>query len=357
MNIHPELGQEVAVGNIEKELAVLWSQENDRANASIMNLVIYSEKKDSLCENSRIIKNLTREHACRGILIEMDRAANDTSIRAWITAHCHINQGKKSICCEQISFALTGVSQGRLRNTVFAHLLGDLPLIFWWQGELSSIFDERLYSEINRFVFDSSDWKDPAASFEILQSAIDSAGNHLVIQDLVWTRTYQFRLAVATLFDDPLAQQSLSKIASVDISYGKGHQSAALQLLAWLIAQTGWRRGLELNLATTHQQGNKRGFSYENTGGNQIDITLEELDQSTPLIELLIQGENMTLSITHKKDSAHLYLRLEIGTHITETISPLGPEKIDALVAQQLSRGGKNSLFMKVLPVLKSLLQ
>ena len=76
--------------------------------------------------------------------------------RAWIQAHCQINRrGEKSVCSEQISFFLTGRSPGLLRNVVFAHLDSDLPLAFWWRGEFSDAFEERLYSRIDRLLFGS----------------------------------------------------------------------------------------------------------------------------------------------------------------------------------------------------------
>ena len=76
--------------------------------------------------------------------MEIDRDEPLPGLRAWITAHCHLAHGRKSVCCEQIAFYLTGKVTGRFRNTVFAHLNSDLPLVFWWQGELSEILTERL---------------------------------------------------------------------------------------------------------------------------------------------------------------------------------------------------------------------
>ena len=39
----PELGLEVSVSQIDKELRKLWEQDEARTNASLMNLVVYSE--------------------------------------------------------------------------------------------------------------------------------------------------------------------------------------------------------------------------------------------------------------------------------------------------------------------------
>ena len=139
------LGKEVAIADVDKELRLLWEEDKASTNASLINLAVYSEQKGAIIKNSEHVQIITREHACRAILIGIDRNNPDASIRAWITAHCHLSHGRKSVCCEQIAFQLTGKSTGRLRNTVFSHLNSDLPLVFWWQGELSSLFSERLY--------------------------------------------------------------------------------------------------------------------------------------------------------------------------------------------------------------------
>jgi glucose-6-phosphate dehydrogenase assembly protein OpcA len=352
----PELGQQVPVDGIHKALRQLWAQDESHTNACLINLAVYSEQKGSLQINSAIVRDLTREHACRALLIEMDRSATEASIRAWITAHCHLSGEKKSVCCEQISFALTGVSRGRLRNTVFAHLTSDLPLVLWWQGELSPIFEERLYSVIDRFVFDSSDWSDPLKSFGQIGQAI-SSGRVLVVQDLAWTRTYHFRLAVASLFDDPLAQQAMPRIDAVEITHHPKHRNSALQLIAWLAVQAGWRKGLELQLAVAKKHGNREGFSFEHKSGTTLNATLIADAHSAPLGELRICGGGMEIVIDRTPQSPYIRMHLGVGDHVTESIAPAGCDDCGMLIGEQLARGGKNSLFLKVLPMFLGLLE
>ncbi len=351
----PELGQEVAVDNIHKALRQLWAQDEARTNACLINLCVYSEKQGSLDRNSAIVRELTREHACRALLVEMNREVKDASIRAWITAHCHLSGGKKSVCCEQISFSLTGVSKGRLRNTVFAHLTSDLPLILWWQGELSSIFEERLYSVIDRFVFDSSDWENPLVSFRVIEDAI-SSGRVLVVQDLAWTRTYHFRLAVASMFDDPLAQKALPHVDEVKITYHPQYRNSALQLLAWLATQAGWRQGMELQLVLARQNGNKQGISLERKTGEPVKVTLVADETSAPLGALVIAGGGLEIVIARAAAASHLHMRLSIGDHVTDSLAPAGSDDCGTLIGDQLARGGKNSLFLKILPMFLHLL-
>ncbi len=348
-NVHPELGREVSIGEIDKELRQLWAEDDARTNASLINLAVYSEEADSLVRNSEAIRELTREHACRAILIGIDREAPEASIRAWITAHCHLSQGRKSVCCEQLAFALTGRATGRLRNTVFAHLNSDLPLILWWQGELSPIFEDRFYSLVDRFVLDSADWKKPAESFGKILEAMEIAPR-LVVQDLSWTRSFQFRVSLASIFDDPVAQAALDSIEAVEIRYHPDQRIAALQLLAWLVEQAGWRDGLELSLADDRKNGGAESISFEHRSGGSITATLRAEPDSAPLGSLSIRAGEVRVAVTREKGASHLGRLIEAPGHRAELPGPVDPDTSAGLIGEQLSRGGKNSLFRKILP-------
>lgn len=357
LSVHPELGAEVPIGSIDKELHKLWEQDDARTNASLMNLAIYSEEPGSLEKNSQAIRELTAEHACRALLIGIDRKAPEASIRAWITAHCHLSHGKKSICCEQLSFALTGKATGRLRNTVFAHLASDLPLIFWWQGELSPIFENRLYSLVDRFVFDSSSWVNPDESFGRIADAINDATRELVVQDLSWTRCFQFRVSVAALFDDPLVLDSLPEIDAVRIEYNPANRVTALQMLAWLATQAKWNDGVELELDVSRKNGGKEGFSFESEAGKAISVELVAKDASAPLGLVQLSGGDMTVSVSRDAGATHLLRRIDSNGHIIEALGPTDVDEPAELIGEQLARGGKNSLFRKILPRFQDLLK
>ena len=340
----PELGIEVPVSKIDLELRKLWEQDQARTNASLMNLVVYSEKPGALIANSEIIRELTREHACRAILVEIDSAA-EPSLRAWITAHCHLAEGRKSVCCEQISFYLTGRVTGRFRNTVFAHLNSDLPLVFWWQGELSDILTERLVSVIDRLIIDSSAWTDPAASFRKIEEN-SLANSDLIIQDHAWTRSFQFRIGIASLFDDPVAKAALPGIHTVEIIHHPDHRNTALQMLAWLATQTGWK-----------DRKSDEGFAYQSGSGVNISTVLRADPASAPLSSLILRAEGTTVQVTYENGASHLQRQIEAGHYKATSLSPADPESPAELVALQLARGGKNSLYQKILPRFRAMLE
>ena len=338
---YAELGREVSISEIDLELRKLWEQDEARTNSSLMNLVVYSEKSGSLLENSRFINELTRDNACRAILVEIDRN-EAASLRAWITAHCHLSHGQKSVCCEQISFRLTGRVTGRFRNTVFSHLNSDLPLVFWWQGELSDVFTERLASVMDRLIVDSSLWRQPQISFARILEAL-AVNPSLVVQDLAWTRCWQFRVSIASLFDDIVAQSALEHIEKIHIRHDPSNRNTALQLLAWLSVQAGWKL---------------RGhFTFESKTGHKIQAHIESSEDTAPIGLVELSCGKTTVRVSHEKNAIHLVREIESGDYHLTSLSPADPEAPADLVAQQLSRGGKNSLFLKILPTFLELLK
>lgn len=341
----PELGIEVPVSAIDRELRKLWEQDEAQTNASLMNLVVYSEQPGALLANSAIIRDLTREHACRAILVEIDPYEPTIGLRAWITAHCHLADGRKSVCCEQIAFYLTGRVTGRFRNTVFSHLNSDLPLVFWWQGELSNILSERLISVVDRFIIDSSAWENPAASFAMIEEAAQSNPD-LVIQDHAWTRSWQFRVGIASLFDDPVAQGTLPQIDRVEITYHPAHRNSALQVLAWLAVQAGWK-----------DYDSEDEFAFSSSTGVRIAVCLTEDSAAPPLGSILIRAKDTRVQVTQKPGASYVERQVQTDTYKAISLSPIDPTLPAELVAVQLARGGKNSLYQKILPRFRTMLE
>ncbi len=344
------LGIEVPVEKIERELRKLWEADQARTNASLINLAVYSEAIGSLSDNSDMIREITREHACRALLIGLDKKTEEISVRAWITAHCHLAHGQKSVCCEQIAFYLTGVSRGRFRNTIFAHLQSDLPLVFWWQGNLSDMFSESLYRRIDRLVIDSSDWDNPNEQFAKINLAISQV--NLIVQDLAWTRTYHYRLAIASLYDDLIAAKSLKSISNISIIVHPKHFMSGLQLLAWFAVMAGWRLTQDL-ISDLDNSGSYRFLTKE---GNMVDTKIITDDNSAPIGKVEIISDGVTLCVSRDAGNKYLHHQLMCGAHEIDIHGPADGDSSMELLAQQLSRGGKNSLFKKILPMFVEML-
>ena len=339
------LGVEVPVASIEMELRQLWEVDEARTNASLMNFAIYSEKGGSLAENSDIIGEITHEHVCRAILIGLDKSAATADIRAWITAHCHLAHGKKSVCCEQIAFHLTGNSRGRFRNSLFAHLQSDLPLVFWWQGELSEMFNEGLYRRIDRLVYDSASWADLQSGYRRISGALDRV--NLVVQDLAWTRTYHFRLAIAALYDDAVALGSLAATQKIKILAHSDHCASASMLVAWFCNMAGWKKSQDL----FPDAGGENRFCFAKPSGDLVDVEIAYSDDCAPLAKIEVTSPTATLRVSRELGCKSLHHQLDADLHQIDIHGPADGDASADLVADQLSRGGKNSLFRRILPV------
>jgi len=345
-----ELGREVAIGDIDCELRRLWEADSARTKASLMNFAIYSEARGALGKNSELIRELTRENACRAILVGLDRSVPKVTTRAWITAHCHLAGGSKAVCCEQIAFALTGKSIGRLRNVVFAHLMSDLPLVFWWQGELSPRFGERLYSEVDRLIIDSSEWADPVGSYERISEALAETRGQMVLHDVEWSRSCQVRLGLASIFDEPVAQRALPGVEHVRIVHHPKHRCAALQLLAWLAERCDWRAATELGLELAPDRCHPEGHTFERPGGGGVCAALEADAEARPIERLELSGEGFSASIARLPGEPRLRLQRVVGDCEVSSLVPADADERVALVGGQLARGGRNSVFTGVLP-------
>lgn len=346
MSDYDVLGKPVAVNAIETELHQLWAADDASTNASLMNLVVYSEKAGSLVTNSEVVRELTREHACRAILVELDRGQEGHETETYITAHCHMLGGKKSVCCEQIAFRMLGRAHGRLTNMVFAHTASDLPMIFWWQGEFSTVFSDRLTAVVDRLLIDSSTFSDLKSSHERLREAMEEEGQHFIVQDLAWTRTYQFRVVFAKLFDDPCAQSSLPDISALKITTHPDHQVSGLLMLSWIAVQAGW------SLKGTLEG----GIEISGADGQSIGLTLETCEKSAALGAVELKGEDFSMTLDRCADEELIREKLCCGNHCVEGVSPADAVEAGDLVASQLSRGGRNRLYRKTLPVFRALL-
>lgn len=345
-----DLGKEVALQDVESELYKLWEGDEARTNASLVNFAIYSEEQNSLKTNAIIARDLTRENSCRVLLVGMDLEAKQSNIRVWITAHCHLAHGRKSVCSEQVAFALSGKIKGRMNNVVFSHLNSDLPLVFWWQGDLSQVFSRALYKRVDRLIVDSSSWKNPKNGFEVITQAI--AEESLKVQDLAWTRTYYFRLGIASLYDDLTAQDALEGITTVKIHVDKNHQFTGLYLLAWFAHQAGWQRSQDL----LPDGGELNSYRFQKRNGELVDVEITYTDTGGFLELFEASSSEVTVSLIHAKGDD--YLKGSITSPGSEMVihGIAGKEDESSLVGLQLSRGSDNSLFKSILPQFRNLL-
>lgn len=342
------LGKEVPVSKIDKELKGLWEQDQASTKASLINLALYSENPDSLVENAKTSLEITREHACRALLITLDRKDKKPHIRSWITAHCNLTGGKNAICCEQVSFFIEGYSPGIVRNTLFAHLDSDLPLVVWWQGELSLSYREGFYSQIDRLIFDSACWEKPLEQIKKIEHSLADKPS-LIVQDLAWTRTFCMRVALAAVASHPAVLSRISQMKKLQITISENAKTSGLLLLAWLTHLTGYQ------YQKTNPATEKKEIFYTFTHPDSAPLTVclqlkkESAAKSKGVLALQLFLDNCSVSITREGDLLRQQIKLEKEMLLDQHCVADATSDV-ALTSQQLSRGGKNSLYKRILP-------
>lgn len=319
------LGQETPVSGIAESLRELWASNKAMTKASLMNFAVYSEQPGSLERNSSLIQEVTREHACRAILIAARPSDEEARVRAWITAHCQLSgAGGKSVCSEQIAFDVSGRLRDALRNIVFAHLESDLPLVFFWQGDFSDRWEPHLHRLIDRLVIDSTTWTDPAAQLRRLRTSWRDGGSRFVVLDLAWMRIFPYRQALAGAFDTALAKTSLCRLNAVRIAHAPGHRITAALFASWIAYKAGWAL-----------DPSERLFVEEGTA---------------PLSRVDLYGDGACrVTISREADERFLHVRVQAdGGRETSQVSPIGGDDLATLVSERLSRGGNTPLYFKL---------
>ncbi|MEI6534640.1 MAG: glucose-6-phosphate dehydrogenase assembly protein OpcA [Verrucomicrobiaceae bacterium] len=337
------LGQEVPLGQVDMALKELWGKDEARTRASLMNFAIYSEDPSSIEANTKLLEEITQEHACRGMLL-LALPAGKPSSRAWITAHCQLHEGQKSVCSEQVSFLLEGGSMNQVRNIVFAHLDSDLPLVCWWQGDLSANFSERFYSVMDMLFIDSSNWSDPKRDFAALQQALSQTTARFRVYDLSWLRSHLFRTALASCFQDAVALAELPNLRRIEITHSTGHRLAGLLIAAWIAVR------LKCKLDTAG------GIKLISAEGNAIVVSLHEGAGDEALLGITLASGRACFTVSRSCGAAYVCTKVVLRDLTHEAMLPADLVKDSALISEQLSRLGWQSLYIQMVPMLQEML-
>jgi len=343
------LGTPVEIGKIEQELKKLWQEgEGAMTRASLMNLAAYSEQPGSLNDNTQLMAKITEDHACRTIVIEADCNAEEERVSAWINAHCHVSRtGSKQVCSEQISFLLKGRCTAQLPSIILSNLDSDLPFYLWWQGELHDPIDAQLWEWVDRFIYDSHDWKNFPAQMALVETAQREAKQRLVLCDLNWTRLDNLRLALAQFFDHPASHHRLVKISNVQIDFAPGYRTTALLFVGWLGTQLNWK----IEAAKSSLE-----LRFTETSGRHIDVELREHD-GEPVHEVALTSGDVEFGITYAKCGDLLEVsRVQTGEKRTPQLMPAGKNDPVGLISGELMRGGPHRVYMNALNCVRELL-
>jgi glucose-6-phosphate dehydrogenase assembly protein OpcA len=343
------VGLPVEIGAIGRELKKLWDQGGEvMTRASLINLAVYGEDPNSLSENTRIISEVTREHACRALVIAADPRSDEDKVEAWIAAHCHVSRaGGKQICSEQLSFSLSGCYVRMLPSVVFSHLDSDLPFYLWWQGELPERIDPQLWTWVDRLIYDSREWREFDTQMRRVEAAQAEAHHRVILCDLNWTRLVHMRLALAQFFDSATGREKLRQIDRVEIEFTHGCRSTAVLLVGWLAAQLHWETSAHFGAATLH---------FRDQSGNTIAISLREHDGEAVSGCSIFAG---TTEFRVEDPRGADLLRVSTFVDGSERMHQLMPASSNdpvRLIREELMRGGPHQVYLRAVQVIRDLI-
>jgi len=337
-------GLQVEIGKIDRELKKLWSESGAaKTRASLMNLALYSEAPGSLPLNTKIISEITEDHACRAIVIGANPGAKENRVEAWINVHCHVSRaGSKQVCSEQLSFLLEGPSARLLPNIVFSQLDSDLPLCLWWQGEFHDPMDPQLWAWVDRVIYDSQTWNDFCAQMQRVETAQADAKQRIVLCDLNWTRLVQIRLAIAQFFDHPASHTRLDEIDSVEIDFAPGYRSTGLLLTGWLAAQLNWE---------IEKKNGENELSFRGQPGKAIKVSLQE-KTGEPISRCAVQCGSTEFRVS--QDANADLLDVAVGDRSCRM--PAGHNDQVHLMSEELMRGGPHRVYLRAMNCVRDLM-
>lgn len=342
------LGLPVEIGKVDRELKKLWNESGAaKTRASLINLAVYSESAGSLPRNTRIISEITEDHACRAIVIGANPDVPENRVEAWINVHCHVSRaGSKQVCSEQLSFLLEGPSARLLPNIVFSHLDSDLPFYLWWQGEFHDPMDPQLWAWVDRVIYDSQTWGDFRAQMQRVQTAQADAKQRIVLCDLNWTRLVQFRLALAQFFDHPASQHRLEEIESVEIDFAPGYRSTAVLLAGWLAAQLHW---------TLEQDSKENALAFRGQSKKTVHVSLTE-KAGEPLGRCVVKCGSRKFRVAHSANADLLDVAAEGTDAERKCLMPAGSNDPVRLMSEELMRGGPHRVYLRAMDCVRDLM-
>jgi len=238
----------VDVAQIEKSLAELWRNEQDGENAitraALWNVVAHTSTSDLHATASETLGRASASVPQRTIVVRSNPAA-EAELSSWISANCHMIGDGKQVCSEEINLVAGGDRIHRVPPVVNALLIPDMPVAFWWLGDLPNEHEdyvELLLGPADRLIVDSVHFDSPA---DLALIARISEQTSTSPADLNWGRLEEWRAATASIFDPPDMRSRLATIRRVRVIAGSsnheffGESIESLLYASWLSAQVG----------------------------------------------------------------------------------------------------------------------
>jgi glucose-6-phosphate dehydrogenase assembly protein OpcA len=336
-------GHDVRVdyNSIEQTLAELWRGEKNEGEAvtraALWNVVAHASSSEHHTKASEVLGRASMAVPQRTIVIRTDPDGPPEMV-SWISANCHLLGAGKQVCSEEISIVAGGDRVDRVAPLVHALLIPDMPVAFWWVGDLpheNAAYVRSLLGPADRLSVDSVHFDSPD-DLALVHRIGETTGT--APADLNWVRLDEWRAATASVFDPPEMRGRLKTLREIrinadvtDASYF-GETVEALFFASWLIAQAGLGvddSGNVPDLACSFEF-----RTAETRGLMRVDL---EMDGSSACIE-------------RDRDRGVLATNVDGHVNVPEALTRTSRKKLDELIVRELKQPECDHMLLKVLP-------
>jgi glucose-6-phosphate dehydrogenase assembly protein OpcA len=353
-SVNPDLDQDVRVdiGAIEKSLSDLWrsnksaGDEEAITRAALWNVVAHTGSDDVRAQASEILGRASAAVPQRTIVVRAS-PSSPPEIASWISANCHLVGGGKQVCSEEIAIVAGGDHIHRVPPLVSALLIPDMPVAFWWLGDLPNEHEsyvERLLDCADRLIVDSVHFDSPADL--VLLSRI-SASTTTEPADLNWVRLEEWRAATASIFDPPEMRERLHHIRRVRVLTATSAEKVYFGESIEALLYAGWMSGqVSHHVDDTGKVEGARG---------SIEYVFESRKQRQDagcVISVEIGFEDGTrATISRDRDRGVLTAAMDGNVSSPDSVTRAGYHRLDDLIVRQLKRTEGDKVLVRVLPL------
>jgi hypothetical protein len=342
----------VDIGSIERSLSEIWrvqktegSEDEAITRAALWNVVAHTSSSTDQAQATDVLCQTAASVPQRTIVIHADPAAPPDLV-SWIGANCHLIGGTKQVCSEEIAIVAGGDRVHRVPPLVQALLIPDMPVAFWWLGDLpheNEEYVQALLDPADRLIVDSSQFDNPADLALVTKVAEQTT---TAPADLNWVRLEEWRVAAASIFDPQEMRRRLQMIQRVRIIATVsqddplfGENVGALYFAAWLAAQSGHQVDRDGRVEGAHGP-----IDY------QFDRRLHTRGGGVAFVEISFD-DGSCASITRDREKCVLVSNVDGVERTPEAVTRSLTNKPHELITRQLKQPEADKLLMKVLPI------
>jgi glucose-6-phosphate dehydrogenase assembly protein OpcA len=373
--------QAVEVAAIQSELDRLWKSAASHApaitRACHFNLLVYSPNEGAYERAAAALAELARHQPFRAIALLAEAEAEENEMSAYLSAHFHASaSGEEKAGCEQITLIAKGNAVDKLAETATPLLLGELPTVLWWQGDLpeDDVLFEKLLASSRHLIFDAMDGHDVGNTFSRARALSLSwktpQGEAGRGSDLSWLRLAPYRDLVAQFLESPLVQPALHAAEEVRLEVlaaaeGDAHFAQPFLLLGWLAGRLSWKLNEPLTPTTEGAfQTNWQNRDQEVVGKIVLHKSAAEASEAilpgdfiAVQLRLRLNDESLIFSLQRDSSQPRIKLRIAQGEQIlTESTENLLDGSTPALLVQALAPAASDQTYHNALRIATQLI-